>query len=444
MKILSRITMFGTSLLLSTPCLAQTAAPPPALNSGDTSWMMLSAILVLMMSIPGLALFYGGLVKKDNVLATLMQTFAVCCLVSVLWPLIGYTLVFTEGNALIGGLSHFLMRGVGVGTVMPLAPTIPESVYIMFQLTFAVITAAILLGSVADRIKFSAVFLFAPLWMIFAYCPIAHWIWGPGGFLGGVGDATYAGFLGLGKAIDFAGGTVVHINAGIAGLVAALVIGRKHTDGAVTPYNLVFSVIGASLLWVGWFGFNAGSAITAGSNAGMAMLVTNSATAIAGISWMLIEWWHKGKPSVIGAICGAVAGLVAITPAAGFVGFAYSLIFGVVASICCYGAVNILKTKCKYDDSLDVFGVHGVGGIVGAILLGIFAEKAVGGTSGALEGNYLQIASQLVCVGITILYSAIVTYILLKLVDKTVGLRVDLATEITGLDLSLHGEQAHH
>ena len=432
-------------IALATSSFADTPPPPvPTLNSGDTAWMLVSSLLVLMMSIPGLALFYGGLVKKDNVLATLMQTFAVCCIVGVLWPLVGYSLAFTKGTGFIGSLDRAMMKGIEVSTLAPLANTIPESVYVMFQLTFAAVTTAILLGSVADRIKFSAVFIFAPLWMICIYCPIAHWVWGPNGFLGGVGDDSYKGFLGLGKAIDYAGGTVVHINAGIAGLVAALVIGKKHDNESVTPYNVVFSIIGASLLWVGWFGFNAGSALTSGASAGMAMLVTNSATAMAGITWMLIEWKHKGKPSVIGAICGAVAGLVAITPAAGFVGFAYSLIFGIIASIICYWAVTVLKGMFKYDDSLDVFGVHGIGGIVGAILLGILAEKSVGGTAGALEGNVNQVAAQMLCVGITIAYSGIGTYILLKIVDKVVGLRVDPAVEKSGLDLSLHGEKINH
>lgn len=427
-------------LLFALPCFANS---DPVLNTGDTSWMLTSSLLVLMMSIPGLALFYGGLVKKDNVLATLMQTLAVCCLVSILWPVIGYTLVFTKGNGFIGGMDYFMLKGIGKDK---LSGTIPETIFIMFQLTFAAVSTAILLGSVADRIKFSAVFLFAPLWMVFVYSPVAHWVWGPGGFLGGVGDSNYKGFLGLGNALDYAGGTVVHINAGVAGLVAALVIGRKHTNtnDSVTPYNLVFSVIGASLLWVGWFGFNAGSALTAGTSAGMAVLITNSAAGMAAVTWMLIEWVHKGKPSVVGAICGVVAGLVAITPAAGFVGLGASLLFGIITSICCYLAVNILKNKLKYDDSLDVFGVHGVGGIVGSILVGIFAEKSIGGASGLLEGNISQLWIQLICTVITSIYSGISTYILLKLVDKIIGLRVSPAVEKEGLDLTLHGEKVHH
>jgi len=408
------------------------AQDAPKLDSGDTAWMLTSTALVLMMTIPGLALFYGGMVRKMNVLATVMQSFAICSLVTVLWMIAGYSLAFSEGNALFGGLSNFFLAGLTLESTNALAPTIPESVFMTFQMTFAIITPALIAGAFADRMKFSAMLWFIGLWLILVYCPVAHMVWG-GGFMGGLG------------VLDFAGGTVVHINAGVAGLVAALVLGSRKGYGKTPfpPHNLVLSVIGASLLWVGWFGFNAGSAVAASANAGMAMAVTQIATAAAALAWMFSEWALRGKPSVLGIISGAVAGLVAITPAAGYVGPGSALVLGLISGIICFFAATTVKNALGYDDSLDAFGVHGVGGIVGAILTGVFATQAIkGGTDpvGWIDGNFSQVMTQIYGVGITIVYTAIVTFIVLKVVDLIVGLRVDEATERDGLDLALHGE----
>ena len=412
---------------------AAEAPAAPALNSGDTSWMLTSTALVLLMTVPGLALFYGGMVRKKNVLATVMQSFAITCLVTVLWMIAGYSLAFTEGSAYIGGFSRAFLNGMDLAAVNALAATIPESVFMTFQMTFAIITPALICGAFADRMKFSAMMLFMTAWSLLVYSPIAHWVWGPGGFLGGAG------------VLDYAGGTVVHINAGVAGLVCALVLGKRVGYGteALPPHNLVLSVIGASLLWVGWFGFNAGSAVAASSNAGMAMAVTQIAAAAAGLAWMFTEWALKGKPSVLGIISGAVAGLVAITPASGFVDPMGGLIIGIVAGIACYIGATGLKHAMGYDDSLDAFGVHGVGGIVGAILTGVFAKAAISGSeakTGLIEGNSGQIMTQLYGIGITIVYCAIATFIILKVVDLIVGLRVDQDIEREGLDINLHGE----
>ncbi len=415
-------------------------AQDSALDSGDTAWMLVSSLLVLMMSIPGLALFYGGLVKKDNVLATQMQTLAVCALIGIAWPVVGYSLAFAEGNGFIGGFDFAFLKHL---TSESMTGTIPESVFIMFQMTFAMITTALLLGSVADRIKFTTVLVFAPLWMIVVYAPIAHWVWGPGGFLGGIGLDGYSGFLGFGNALDFAGGTVVHINSGIAGLVCALYLGRRINYGAQTastPNNLVMSVMGTGLLWVGWFGFNAGSALTAGTGAGMAMLVTNSAAATGCITWIVIELLHKKKASVVGALSGLVSGLVAITPAAGFVTFGGSLVIGLVTGVSCYFAVTWLKAWLKYDDSLDVFGIHGMGGIVGAILTGVFATTSVSGASGLIDGNGTQVVAQILSVLVVCIYSAAATFILLHAMAMFKKLRVRPEIERSGLDLALHGE----
>lgn len=426
--------------------MAQDAAAPAAapvvavIDKGDTSWMLVSSLLVLMMTLPGLALFYGGLVRKDNVLATLMQTLAVACIISLVWPIIGYTLVFTEGNGWAGGLSKMFMKGVGVDAV---TGTIPENVFMLFQMKFAIITCAIILGSVADRIKFSAVMVFSVLWCILVYAPIAHWVWGPGGFLGGIGRADYNGLLGYGTALDFAGGTVVHISSGVAGLVAALVLGKSVQVNQASSNNLILSVLGASLLWVGWFGFNAGSTLAANGLAGMAFLVTNTAAATAGLAWVALEWMVKGKPSVVGALSGFVAGLVAITPASGFVDFGASIMIGIAASVFCFFAVAFLKEKLGYDDSLDAFGIHGVGGIVGAILTGVFASAAVGGRAGLLEGNANQVIAQILSVVVTIGYSAVMTFIILTVLKYTIGIRVDEHTERSGLDMALHGEKVH-
>ena len=405
------------------------AAETPKLDTGDTAWMLTSTALVLMMTIPGVAMFYSGMVRKKNVLATAMQSFAVACVMTVLWMIIGYSLAFTDGggmNAYVGGLDKMLLRGIGVDT---LSGTIPETVFMTFQMTFAIITPALITGALADRIKFSSLLVFLSLWMILVYAPITHWVWG-GGFLAEAG------------VLDFAGGTVVHINSGVAALVGAMVLGRRHGYGTenMAPHNLILSVIGASMLWVGWFGFNAGSAVAANGSAGMAMAVTQIATAAAALSWMFAEWISRGKPSVLGIVSGAVAGLVAITPASGYVDPFAALIIGLVAGLVCYWGAVVLKPKLGYDDSLDVFGVHGLGGITGALLTGVFAVEAIGGTPGLLEGNAGQVLIQLEGIGATIVYCAIVTFVLLKIIDAVMGLRVDEEEEVTGLDYSLHGE----
>ena len=402
------------------------------LDSGDTAWMLTATALVLLMTIPGLALFYGGMVRRKNVLATVMQSFAVACLMTVMWMVIGYSLAFTDGggmNAYVGGLDKVLLAGMGADS---LSGTIPESVFMTFQMTFAIITPALVCGAFADRMKFSAMLVFLGLWMVVVYAPITHWVWG-GGFL------SKAGVL------DFAGGTVVHINAGVAGLVAALVIGKRrgYRTENMAPHNLVLSVIGASLLWVGWFGFNAGSALAANGSAGMAMAVTQIATAAAALTWMFAEWIALGKPSVLGIISGAVSGLVAITPASGYVDPQGALVIGLVAGVACFWAATGLKNMLGYDDSLDAFGVHGIGGIVGALLTGVFAVEAIGGTPGLLEGNVGQVLIQLQGIGATIVYCAIASFIILKVVDLVIGLRVDEETEVAGLDFTLHGETVH-
>ena len=405
------------------------AAETPKLDTGDTAWMLTSTALVLMMTIPGVAMFYGGMVRKKNVLATAIQSFAVACLMTVLWMIIGYSLAFTDGgglNAFVGGLDKVLLRGMGVGD---LSGTIPETVFMTFQMTFAIITPALITGALADRMKFSSLLVFLGLWMVIVYAPITHWVWG-GGFLADAG------------VLDFAGGTVVHINSGVAALVGAIVLGRRRGYGSesMAPHNLVLSVIGASMLWVGWFGFNAGSAVAANGSAGMAMAVTQIATAAAALSWMFAEWIYRGKPSVLGIVSGAVAGLVAITPASGYVDPIGALVIGFVAGIACFWGAVMLKPKLGYDDSLDVFGVHGIGGIVGALLTGVFAVEAIGGTPGLLEGNAGQILIQLEGIAATIVYCAIVTFVLLKVIGAVMGLRVDEEEEVTGLDYSLHGE----
>jgi ammonium transporter, Amt family len=423
------------------PVAAAPATPPapaapdsaaPKFDSGDTAWMLTSVALVLMMTIPGLALFYGGMVRKKNALATVMQSFMVTCLVTVLWTVCTYSLSFTNGSPYIGGTSRFLLMGMGIDAVNDLAKTIPESVYMCFQMTFAIITPALICGSVADRMKFSALTWFIGLWAVVVYAPVAHWVWGGDGFLNTLG------------VLDFAGGTVVHINSGVAGLMCALMLGKRRGYPAepMPPHNLVFTMIGASLLWVGWFGFNAGSAVTAGANAGMAMAVTQIATATAALTWMFVEWGLKGKPSILGICSGAVAGLVAITPASGFVDPRGALIIGVVAGVACYWGATGLKHAMGYDDALDAFGVHAVGGTAGAILTGVLAVSAVGGDgkSGLIDGNPGQVLIQLYAVGCVILYDAIVSLILLKVIDLVIGLRVDLDSEREGLDLNLHGE----
>ncbi|MCC6469586.1 MAG: ammonium transporter [Alphaproteobacteria bacterium] len=423
-------------LAMATSALADEA---PKLDKGDTAWMLTSTALVLMMTIPGLALFYGGMVRKMNVLATLMQSFACACLVSIIWLAVGYSLAFTEGGSIIGGLSRVMMKGVGVDT---LSGTIPETVFMAFQMTFAIITPALILGGVADRMKFSAMMLFVGLWSLLVYSPVAHWVWGPGGFLGGTGIKDYPGFLGLGAILDFAGGTVVHIISGVSGLVAALVIGKRKGYGTepMAPHNLTLTLIGGSLLWVGWFGFNAGSAVASDGRAGMAFLVTHVATAAAAMTWMFCEWGLRGKPSLLGIVSGAVAGLVAITPASGFVAPGGALAIGIAGGAVCFWASTILKNQIGYDDALDAFGIHAMGGATGAILTGVFAAKAIGGAEGLLEGAPMQVVAQVVGVIVTAVYAAIVSLIILKVVDVLVGLRVDQQDEIEGLDRALHGE----
>ncbi|MCZ6763873.1 MAG: ammonium transporter, partial [Alphaproteobacteria bacterium] len=372
----------------------------------------------------------GGMVRKKNVLATVMQSFAVCALMTILWMVIGYSLAFSEAsggmNKFVGGLSSMFLSGMGADSM---SGTIPESVFMTFQMTFAIITPALVCGAFADRMKFSAMLWFLGLWSLIVYAPITHWVWG-GGFL--MEDGV----------LDFAGGTVVHINAGVAGLVAALVLGKRTGFGKenMAPHNLVLSVIGASMLWVGWFGFNAGSAVAANGTAGMAMAVTQICTAAAALAWMFAEWVVRGKPSVLGIVSGAVAGLVAITPASGFVNPMGALIIGIVAGVICFWGATSLKRALGYDDSLDVFGVHGIGGIVGALLTGVFAVEAIGGTPGLLEGNAGQVLTQAWGIAATVVWSGVGTFVILKIVGAAVGLRATEEQEIEGLDINLHGE----
>ena len=434
-------------LVVAFPAWADDA---PKLDSGDTAWMLTSTALVLMMTIPGLALFYAGMVRKKNILATMMQSFIICCLVTVVWMIAGYSLAFTNGSAYIGDLSRFFLSGIaenwdkpfilGAGTDNAQPQTIPESVFMMFQMTFAIITPALIAGAFADRMKFSALCVFIVLWSLVVYSPVAHWVWSATGFLG-------AGVFGLPGAADFAGGTVVHINAGIAGLVCALVLGKRvgYETENMAPFNLSLAVIGAALLWVGWFGFNAGSAVAANGRAGMAMTATQIATAGAALSWTFAEWAAKGKPSVLGAISGAVAGLVAITPASGFVTPGPALVIGIAAGVICFWSATSLKHMLGYDDSLDAFGVHGVGGIVGALLTGVFAYGPFTATKdaplGVNIGGLAQFEAQVVAVCVTLVWSGVMTFIILKIIDVAIGLRVTAEEEREGLDVVLHGER---
>jgi Amt family ammonium transporter len=408
-------------------------------NSGDTAWMLTSVALVLMMTVPGLGLFYGGMVRKKNVGDTVMTSFAVTCLVTILFAAVTYSMAFRAGSPFIGGLDRMFLKDIlsdigkgGIGNPNPLAATIPESVYICFQMTFAIITPALIAGAFAERMKFSAMLWFIGLWAILVYAPIAHWVWGPDGMFSSGNDAAWV------KVLDFAGGTVVHINAGVAGLMCAIMLGPRKDTGPA--HNMVLTFIGASLLWVGWFGFNAGSAVTAGMQAGMAMLVTQIATAVAGFTWMLVEWALKGKPTVVGICSGAVAGLVAITPASGFVGPVGAFAIGVAAGVVCYWGCTGLKHMFSYDDALDCFGVHAIGGIVGALLTGVFAVEQYGGTAGVLEGNPAQFLNQCIGVATVFVYDAIVSLIILFVLKMLVGLRVSEEIEREGLDLALHGE----
>ncbi len=443
----------ATGLLLGLPAVALAAdAKPLPLDTGDTAWMLTSTALVLMMTVPGLGLFYAGMVRKKNVLATLMQSFAICCLVTIVWVVAGYSLAFTAGRGAtmpyIGDMSRFMLFGMekniklgadtgfmfGAGSPNAAAMTIPESVYMMFQMTFAIITPALIAGAFADRMKFSAMCVFMGLWSLLVYSPVAHWVWSASGWVATLG------------ALDFAGGTVVHINAGIAGLMCALVLGKRVGLGRddMHPFNTSYVMIGASLLWVGWFGFNAGSAVGSNGRAGMAMAVTQIATAAAALSWMFAEWIAKGKPTLVGICSGAVAGLVAITPASGFVLPGPSIIIGLVAGAGCFWSATYMKNLLGYDDSLDCFGVHGIGGIIGALLTGVFAfgplsatSSAPGGTSGSLH----QLMIQAIAVCSTLVYSGTVSFVLLKAIDAVMGLRVSEDQEMEGLDIVLHGER---
>jgi ammonium transporter, Amt family len=435
LKTIARICV-PTMLVAAAATTAQ-AADKPRIDTGDTAWLLMATVLVLMMNIPGLALFYAGMVRKKNVLATAVQAFSVAALVTVLWFVVGYSLAFTDGgglNGVIGSLSRAVGKGLQ-GSVHELAKSVPENVFLMYQATFAVITPAIIAGAFAERMKFSAMMWFMALWVLFVYVPVAHWVWG-GGFLGAAG------------VLDFAGGLVVHLNAGIAGLVCCIVIGKRHGYGTenMAPHNLVLTLIGTSLLWVGWFGFNAGSALSSGELAGSAMLNTHIAAATAALVWMAIEWGSRGKPSVLGILTGAIAGLGTITPAAGYVEPWAALVIGAAAGVVCYWASVILKTRLGYDDSLDVFGVHGVGGILGSILVGVFATRVIndvakGQPVGLVDGNADQVLTQLYGVVVIGAFCAVGTWVILKIVDAMVGLRVTRDEEVEGLDTALHGER---
>lgn len=414
---------------------APAAAPAVVLDTGNTAWMLMSTALVLFMTIPGLALFYGGMVRKKNVLATLMQSFAIAAAITVVWMVIGYSLAFAPGNAFVGGLSKAFLTNIGVtqlwtdgaGTVY----NIPEILFMVFQMTFAIITPALITGAFAERMKFSAMLAFSVLWSILVYSPVCHWVWEAGGWLFAAG------------ALDFAGGTVVHINAGVAGLVAAIMLGKRVGFGkeAMPPHNLVLTLIGASMLWVGWFGFNAGSWLGADGRAAMAMVATQIAAAAAALSWIFAEWLAKGKPSVLGIASGAVAGLVAVTPASGMITPSSALILGLIAGVVCYWSATTLKHLLKYDDSLDAFGVHGVGGILGAILTGVLATNTITGGVPKVMDLGPQLLVQLEATGATIAYSLVMTFIILKVLDLVIGLRVPEEGEREGLDVTQHGER---
>ena len=413
------------SLLFATPALAETST----INTADTAWMIVATALVLMMTIPGLALFYSGMVRKKNVLATMAQSLAAVTIISILWVAFGYSLAFVGDGPWLGTLDRWFLAGMTMDGVNPAAKTIPESLFMLYQMTFAIITVALVAGSVADRMRFSAYLLFSIGWFMFVYVPLAHWVWG-GGFLGAMG------------VMDFAGGLVVHLSAGVGGLVAAKVMGRRHGYGTenLSPFDLSLAVVGTGLLWVGWFGFNGGSALAANSRAVMAIIATHLAACAGALTWGAIEWTIRRKPSVLGMISGAVAGLGTITPASGFVAPWHGIIIGVTAGLVCFWACTWLKNRFKYDDSLDVFGVHGIGGMTGTLLAGVFATASIGGTSGLIEGNPQQLLIQLYGVAVTLAWSGGVTFVLLKLVSLFVPLRVSREHELEGLDISQHGE----
>ena len=431
LKLTSKYSKFITPLLIMS-LMPSISRAEDALSAGDTAWMLTSTALVLFMTIPGLSLFYAGMVRSKNVLSVLMQCFAITALMTVLWALYGYSIAFGGEGALWGGLDKVFLKGV---TVDSLSGTIPETVFMTFQMTFAIITPALIVGAFAERMKFSAMLWFMAVWFTIVYAPIAHWVWGDGGWLGNKGI------------LDFAGGTVVHINAGIAGLVAALVLGKRSgfPRTMMSPHNLGYTIVGASMLWVGWFGFNAGSELAADGTAGMAMAVTQIAAAAAALGWMFSEWILHGKPSVLGIASGAVGGLVAITPASGYVGPMGALAIGFIAGIACFFAATKLKQALNYDDSLDVFGVHAVGGIIGALLTGIFCAETLGGSG--FGGDISSIGSQLSVQGLgviaTVVYTGIVSFIILKVIDLIIGLRVNDEQETEGLDLALHDERGY-
>lgn len=411
---------------------AQPAPAPPKIDTGDTAWMIVATAFVMLMTLPGLALFYGGMAKRKDTLNTIAMSFVTYCIVSFLWIIYGYTFAFnTDINGIIGSASKLFLAGVGVNSISDLAKTIPEHIYIVYQLTFAAITVALASGAYIERMKFSAWVLFSILWMTLVYVPIAHWVWG-GGFLAKLGT------------LDFAGGTVVHINAGIAALVGALVMGKRN-EKTFIPNNLTMTVLGAGLLWFGWFGFNAGSAVAASGLAGAAFINTNTATAVAALAWMFTEWLVAKKPTVLGLASGAVAGLVAITPAAGFVNIKGAIIIGILAGIVPYYAVAVLKPKLGYDDTLDAFGIHGIAGTLGAILTGVFADPSINEAGkGLLYGNPGQLLTQFIVVGVTIVYDVVMTFVIFMVIKAFVGLRVDTEEEITGLDETQHGEKAYN
>ncbi len=406
------------------------------MNSGDTAWVLMASALVLLMTIPGLAFFYGGLVRRKNVLSILMQCFIIVCVISLQWVLFGYSLAFgPDFHGLIGNLDWAGLSGVGAAPNPDYAKTIPHSVFMIFQAMFAIITPALIIGAYAERVKFPAFLLFTLLWATFVYDPLAHWVWGMGGWLKAMGG------------LDFAGGIVVHVSSGISALVLALLLGKRvgYNHKPIRPHNLPFTVLGAALLWFGWFGFNAGSALAADGLAANAFVTTHTATAAAGLTWALIEWWHNGTPTILGAATGAVAGLVAVTPACGFVNPMNAMFIGIIVAFVCYTAVAVIKGKLGYDDSLDAFGVHGVGGTVGTIATGLFAEKAVNaaGADGLLFGNLHQFGVQFLMLVVTIAFAAIMTFIIFKIVDAIIGMRVEENNEIIGLDLTQQSEAAY-
>ncbi len=414
---------------------AAPAPAPPKIDTGDTAWLLTSSALVLAMTAPGLAIFYGGMVRKKNALGTMLQSFVILCLISVQWVLWGYTLAFgPDKGHVIGGLDWLGLIGVGLDPNADYGATVPHQAFMVFQLMFAVITPALITGAFAERMKFSAFLVFVLLWATFIYDPLAHWVWAVGGWLRNLG------------ALDFAGGTVVHISSGVAGLACAVVLGKRHGHGneAMPPHNLPLTIIGASMLWFGWFGFNAGSAVASGALATSAFVVTNTATAAAALAWMVAEWMYTGKPTALGAASGAVAGLVAITPASGFVGPLSSIWIGIGAGVICYAAV-VLKGKLGYDDALDAFGIHGVGGSWGALATGLFASKAINsaGADGLFFGNPGQLVTQFVAVLASWVFAFVGTYVILKVVDVLIGLRVTKDEEVTGLDLTQHNEAAY-